>query len=118
LLVTEPPLVSTGLEKEVAKHSGMVVKAEKDGFVLFVDGERILIGPEKLKDETSGVPRLEAARSQPMAQEYVMRKFVGLNERTCLNQRPIIRNDQRVKKGQIMADGAATYHGELSLGRN
>src|SRR5581483_6923986 len=53
-----------------------------------------------------------------MAQEFVMRKFVGLNERTCLNQKPIIKLDQKVKKGQILADGAATHHGELSLGRN
>lgn len=118
LLVTEPALVSTGLEKEVAKHSGMVVKAEKEGYILFVDAERILIGPDKLKDETNGTARLEAARSQPMAQEYVLRKFVGLNERTCLNQKPIVKIDQRVKKGQILADGAATHQGELSLGRN
>jgi DNA-directed RNA polymerase subunit beta len=118
LLVTEPPLVSTGLEKEVAKHSGMVVKAEKDGYVLYADGERILIGPDKLKEETEGNARLETARAQPMAHEYVLRKFVGLNERTCLNQRPIVKIDQRVKKGQVLADGAATYHGELSLGRN
>lgn len=96
LLVTEPALVSTGLEREVAKHSGMVIKSEKEGVVTFVDAERIRI------DE----------------REYVLRKFVGLNERTCLNQKPIVKMGQKVKKGQIIADGAATYHGELSLGRN
>jgi DNA-directed RNA polymerase subunit beta len=96
LLITEPPLVSTGLEKEVALHSGMVVRAEKDGVVTHVDAERIRV------DE----------------REYVLRKFVGLNERTCLNQKPIIKLGQKVKKGQIIADGAATKNGELSLGRN
>ena len=118
LLVTEPALVSTGLEIEVAKHSGMVVRADRDGYILYVDAERILVGPEKLKDIPEDAKRLEVARSQPAVQEFVMRKFVGLNERTCLNQKPIIHLGQKVKKGQIMADGAATHQGELSLGRN
>lgn len=96
LLVTEPALVSTGLEKEVAKHSGMVVKAERDGTVTYVDGERIRVDDR----------------------DYPLRKFVGLNERTCLNQKPIVKLGQKVKKGHIMADGAATFQGELSLGRN
>ncbi len=96
LLVTEPPLVATGLEKEVALHSGMVVRADKDGAITYVDAERLKI------DE----------------REYVLRKFVGLNERTCLNQKPIVKMGQKVKKGQIIADGAGTHAGELSLGRN
>src|SRR5205085_5296962 len=64
LLVTEPPLVSTGLEIEVAKHSGMVVRTERDGYVQFVDAERILVGPEKSKDGPDGMKRLEAVRAQ------------------------------------------------------
>ena len=96
LLITEPPLVSTGLEKDVANNSGMVLKAERAGTVTYVDAERIRIDDR----------------------EYVLRKFVGLNERTCQNQRPIVKLGQRVKKGQIIADGAATHHGELALGRN
>jgi DNA-directed RNA polymerase subunit beta len=96
LLITEPPIVSTGLEKDVAHNSGMVIRAERAGAVTYVDAERIKI------DE----------------REYVLRKFVGLNERTCLNQKPIVKLGQRVKKGQVIADGAATHHGELSLGRN
>ncbi len=118
LLVTEPPLVSTGLEAEVAKHSGMVVRAERDGYVEYVDAERLVIGPEKIKEVAEGDKRLDLARAQPLSQEYVLRKFVGLNERTCLNQKPIVQLGQKVKKGQILADGAATHHGELSLGRN
>src|SRR5208337_707803 len=80
LLITEPPLVSTGLEKEVAKNSGMVVRTEKDGVVTFVDGMRIKIGSD----------------------HYAMRKFVGLNERTCQNQKPIVNIGDKVEKGQVV----------------
>jgi DNA-directed RNA polymerase subunit beta len=96
LLVTEPPIVATGLEKDVAYNSGMVIRAERAGTTTYVDAERIRI------DE----------------REYTLRKFVGLNERTCLNQKPIVTLGQRVKKGQVIADGAATKNGELALGRN
>src|SRR5215475_13678143 len=75
----------------------MVVRPERAGVVTYVDSMRILIDN---------------------ADEYDLRKFVGLNERTCLNQRPVVKKGQRVKKGQIIADGAATHQGELALGRN
>jgi DNA-directed RNA polymerase subunit beta len=97
LLRTDPPVVATGMEKSVAQNSGMVVRAERAGVVTYVDATRILIDN---------------------ADEYVLRKFVGLNERTCLNQKPVVKKGQRVKRGQIIADGAATHQGELSLGRN
>src|SRR5579884_3946407 len=97
LLRTDPPVVATGMEKPVAQNSGMVVRAERSGVVTSVDATRILIDN---------------------ADEYVLRKFVGLNERTCLNQKPIVKKGQRVKKNQILADGAATHQGELALGRN
>jgi DNA-directed RNA polymerase subunit beta len=96
LLITEPPIVATGLEKDVAHNSGMVIRAERAGTVAYVDAERIRV------DE----------------REYILRKFVGLNERTCLNQKPIVKLGQKVKRGQVIADGAATRHGELALGRN
>ena len=101
LLVPEPPLVSTGLEKEVARHSGMLVRAQEDGTVVFVDAERI-----KLEEKDK------------IVREYVLRKYHGLNERTCLNQKPVVAIGQKVKKNEIMADGAATRNGELALGRN
>ena len=101
LLVPEPPIVGTGLEKEVARHSGMLVRAQEEGVIKYVDSERIKV------EERDGIVR-----------EYVLRKYHGLNERTCLNQRPIVRVGDTVKKQQIMADGAATYRGELALGRN
>ena len=119
LLITEAPLVSTGIEREVPRNSGMVQRAEKDGYVIFVDAERIILAQDKMKDQPGeGESLLDLARTQSTAQEFVLRKFVGLNERTCLNQRPIIKLGQRVKKGQIIADGAATSFGELALGRN
>jgi DNA-directed RNA polymerase subunit beta len=97
LVRTDPPVVSTGMERPVAQNSGMVVRAERGGEVTYVDAERILIDN---------------------ADEYVLRKFHGLNERTCLNQRPIVKKGQKVKKGQIIADGPASWQGELALGRN
>ena len=97
LLISDPPIIATGMEKPVAQNSGMVVRAERSGVVTYVDSERLLIDN---------------------ADEYVFRKFQGLNERTCLNQKPIVKKGARVKKGQILADGPATYQGELALGRN
>ncbi|MEW6355741.1 MAG: DNA-directed RNA polymerase subunit beta [Planctomycetota bacterium] len=96
LLSTEPPLVATGMEKIVAQNSGMVVRARNSGTVESVTAEEIKID----------------------SQVYRLRKFVGLNERTCLNQKPIIKVGEKVRAGQVIADGAATCQGELSLGRN
>ncbi len=96
LLTTEPPLISTGMEKPVARNSGMVVVAEEDGVVTYVSADRIVVGER----------------------EYTLRKFVGLSERTCLNQKPIVRVGQSVKKGEVIADGASTAGGELALGKN
>jgi DNA-directed RNA polymerase subunit beta len=97
LLVSEPPIVATGLERSVATNSGMVVKAQQDGTVTYVDSSRVILDHNHI---------------------YKLRKYVGLNERTCLNQKPIVPVGQKVKKGEILADGASTYKGELSLGRN
>ncbi|MFO0924492.1 MAG: DNA-directed RNA polymerase subunit beta [Pirellulales bacterium] len=96
LLVAEPPIVGTGLEKEVAANSAMVVRARRAGKVTFVDATRIEIGTDI----------------------YHLKKYQGLNERTCLNQRPIVSLNDKVEKGQIIADGASTHLGELALGRN
>ena len=96
LLVTEPPLVATGLEKVAALNSSMLIRARRKGTVTRVDSGLIEIG----------------------ADVYKLRKFVGLNERTCQNQKPLVQLDERVEKGQVIADGAGTQQGELALGRN
>jgi len=96
LLIAEPPIVGTGLEDELPKYSGMVPRAERAGKITYVDANRI---------EVDG-------------KNYPLRKYTGLNERTCLNQTPIVEMGQRVKKGEILADSAATSNGVLSLGRN
>jgi len=97
LIITEPSYVATGMEKEIPKYSGMVVRATRPGTVTYVDALKIVVDN---------------------ADEYILRKFVGLNERTCQNQKPIIRLGEKVKKDQIIADGAATHQGELSLGKS
>jgi len=96
LLVTEPPLVGTGMEEIVAQNSSMVVKAQRAGKVSYVDATRIEIGNDV----------------------YPLKKYTGLNERTCLNQRPIVSLGDKVSRDQVIADGAATCQGILSLGRN
>ena len=96
LLIAEPPLVATGLETDVAHNSSMLIRARKKGTVTAVDATKIEIGDDV----------------------YPLRKFVGLNERTCQNQKPIVLPGDKVEKGQVIADGAATFHGELALGRN
>jgi DNA-directed RNA polymerase subunit beta len=96
LIRTEPPVVATGMEKLVARNSGMVVIAREKGTVKKVSATEIVVGDEN----------------------YRLRKFVGLNERTCLNQKPIVREGEKVEKGQVIADCAATHEGELALGRN
>ncbi len=96
LLITDPPLVATGMEVEAALNSSMIVRARNKGTVTYADARRIEIGGDV----------------------YNLRKFVGLNERTCQNQKPIINVGDKVDRGQVIADGAATYRGELALGRN
>src|SRR6476659_2805998 len=96
LLVSEPPIVATGMERDVAQNSGMIVRARRKGTVTYVDSTRIEVGSEV----------------------YPLQKFQGLNERTCLNQKPIVKPGDKVEKNQVLADGAATQNGELSLGRN
>ena len=96
LLITEPPLVGTGMEVFVAENSGMLLRAERAGKVTYVDSTVIEVDGKK----------------------YPMQKFSGLNERTALNQKPVVELGQRVKKGELLCDSAATSHGELALGRN
>ena len=100
LLITEPPIVATGMERDVAVNSGLIVRAARKGTVSYVDAETI---------EVTGAGGVDT---------YPLRKYSGLNERTCQNQKPIVSLGQKVEKGDVLADGAATFRGELALGRN
>lgn len=100
LLRSERPLVGTGLERRAAQDSGMVIVAEQDGEILKVTGDEIQV------KHSGGVAR------------YPLMKYVRSNQDTCLNQRPIVSVNDKIKKGDVIADGAATDAGELALGRN
>jgi DNA-directed RNA polymerase subunit beta len=97
LLRNEVPVVATGMEKSVVENSGFVVRARKAGVVTYVDATKVIL------DNTD---------------EYEFRKFRKLNERACLNQKPVVREGQRLKKGELIADGSSCKKGELALGRN
>lgn len=97
LLKAEMPLVGTGMEEVVGRYSSMVVRAKSSGVVTEVDSTRIVIN---------------------QTDEYELSKFVGLNERTCLNQVPTVQLGQKVSKDQVLADGGGTEDGVLALGKN
>ena len=101
LLKTESPIVGTGMEYKAAVDSGVVVLAKHSGRVTKVDAEQI----EILSDEN-------------ILDHYDIIKFMRSNQGTCINQRPIVTLNQRVEKGDVIADGPATDHGEISLGKN
>ena len=101
LLITQRPRVGTGLESRVAKDSGMVIVADVDGTVERVVGEEIVIR------DTHGKPHI-----------YALMKYVRSNQDTCINQKPIVHEGDKVKAGDVIADGASTCGGELSLGKN
>ncbi|GAB4149928.1 MAG: DNA-directed RNA polymerase subunit beta [Planctomycetota bacterium] len=97
LLDPELAYVCTGMERYIPKNSGMCIVADREATVTYVDARRIEMNNGDV---------------------YELRKFQRLNERTCLNQRPIVRIGQKVEKGQVLVDGVGTKQGELALGRN
>lgn len=109
LVRTDAPLVGTGIEKKAAIDSGLVVLAEKPGVVTHVSGDTIIVR-ESLEDQADYLPAKEHS--------YELWKYARSNQSTCMNQKPIVRVGDRVKKGQPIADGPSTDHGELALGRN
>ncbi|MDR3001783.1 MAG: DNA-directed RNA polymerase subunit beta [Fibromonadaceae bacterium] len=111
LLRAEAPIVGTGLEKKVALDSGTLVRAKNDGVVTFVDATRIEILREKGHEnyETLGLPPHDI---------YELRKFERSNQDSCINQKPICKAGDKIKAGDVLADGASTDKGELALGKN
>ena len=100
LMITDSPLVGTGIEYKAAKDSGVMILAEEDGLVETVTGDEIVI-----KNKTG-------------RKKYVLRKFKRTNGSTCINQRPIVKEGEEVKRGDVIADGPATDKGEMALGKN
>jgi DNA-directed RNA polymerase subunit beta len=107
LMISEAPLVGTGIEEVVAKDSGVTILADRDGVVVEVDASRIV-----LRHDDNG-----QGERKPVT-IYNLHKFIRSNQNTCFNHRPIVKKGQEVKAGEIIADGPATDHGELALGKN
>ena len=107
LLKPESPLVGTGIESDVALDSGVTIVAKRDGIVDKIDGKRIVI---KVTEETDF--------SKSGVDIYNLQKFKRSNQNTCINQRPLVRVGDKVKSGDIIADGPSTKLGELALGKN
>ncbi|MDP3385639.1 MAG: DNA-directed RNA polymerase subunit beta [Eubacteriales bacterium] len=102
LMKTEAPIIGTGMEYKAAKDSGVVVIAKNDGVAISVEASKVLIR----RDDTGTID------------SYKILKFIRSNQGTCINQRPIINKGDRIKKGQIIADGPSTENGEIALGKN
>jgi DNA-directed RNA polymerase subunit beta len=114
LLFPEAPFVGTGLEDKVARDSGAVVIARRAGVVTRVTADEIIVdtGDDEAQAGDHPLARLK------QHDRYRLKKFWRTNQDTAINQRPLVHVEQKVKAGQIVADGAGTEHGELALGAN
>ena len=107
LLKPEAPLVGTGIESDVALDSGVTIVAKRNGMVDKIDGKRIVVKATEVTD-----------LSQSAVDIYNLSKFQRSNQNTCINQKPLVKVGDKIKKGDIIADGPATKLGELALGKN
>ncbi len=105
LLFPKPPIVGTGMESVVAKDSGVVVKAKRSGEVILATSSKIVVKP------------FEAENAKDL-DEYHIVKYERTNQDTCFNQSVLVKEGQKVERGEIIADGPATRYGELALGNN
>lgn len=115
LLVSEAPIIGTGLEGRVARDSKAVILAENDGKVASVDSLRIIV--TKNGELPEGKKKIKHSPENGVY-VYELRKFMRSNSSTCINQHPIVKKGETVKVGQVLADGPNTENGELALGRN
>src|SRR6185369_3798200 len=111
LLRSEAPVVGTGLEARVAQDSRVLINAEGDGVVEYVDANEITIRYNRKENE-----RLVSFEDD--VKTYQLTKFQKTNQSTCINLKPIVKKGQKVKRGQVLCEGYATQDGELALGRN
>ena len=114
LLRPEAPVVGTGLEEKIARDSRTLIVAERTGVVEYVDADRIAVTYDI--DETSTEALLSFDDKRRV--EYRLTKFFRTNQDTCINQKAIVKPGDKVKRGDVLADGPATDGGELALGRN
>src|SRR5215468_6902021 len=110
LLRARSPFVGTGMEYITARDSGAVIVARRSGSIDYVDSQRIVVRVESEHEDSAG--------KEMGADIYPMTKFKRSNQNTCITQKPIVRVDQKVHKGQVLADGPCTELGEIALGRN
>ncbi len=110
LLVPDPPIIGTGVERIVARDSGVCILANHGGTVSYVDSSKIVINKDQVSPEGK-------EKGDPI-DVYPLVKFQRSNQNTCLNQRPLVKSGDKVSAGQIIADGTSTKDGELALGHN
>jgi DNA-directed RNA polymerase subunit beta len=114
LLVPQAPLVGTGMEYKIARDSRSVILAEDNGIVEFADAKKIIVK----YDVDESAPETLVSFDDEKRVEYILTKFSGTNQETCFTQKPIVVAGQRLKKGDVLADGPGIDKGELALGRN
>ena len=114
LMVPENPIVGTGMEAKIARDSRAIVIAAENGIVEYSDAKKIIVK----YDVDVNDPETLVSFNDEKRVEYTLTKFSGTNQETCFTQKPIVVTGQRLKKGDVLADGSAIEKGELGLGRN
>ncbi|MBK8661492.1 MAG: DNA-directed RNA polymerase subunit beta [Ignavibacteriales bacterium] len=114
LIKPEAPLVGTGLEGRVARDTRSVIVAQEDGEVVYVDADKIVVDYNIDPLSFEALTEFDDVKTV----SYKLIKFSGTNQETSITQRPIVKHGQKIKKGDVLADGFATDQGELALGRN
>jgi DNA-directed RNA polymerase subunit beta len=114
LLSPVPPIVGTGLEEKLARDSRTMIIAERNGVVESVTADSIIVQYDIDENSTEAIISFEDKRRV----EYRLTKFFRTNQDTCINQKPVVSAGERIKRGDVLADGCATNRGELALGRN
>jgi DNA-directed RNA polymerase subunit beta len=114
LLQPKAPIVGTGMESKVARDSRALILAEDEGVVEYVDSDKIIVKYDVNPNSIETLTSFNTVRRKT----YTLIKFHGTNQETCMTQRPIVSEGQRLVAGDVLADGTATENGELALGRN
>tara|TARA_B100000925_G_C22010882_1_gene476351 strand:- start:2561 stop:6325 length:3765 start_codon:yes stop_codon:yes gene_type:complete len=109
LMKSERPFVGTGIEGRLARDSRVLMMATHSGIVAYVSASKVIVSPDG---------KLSSKKNDPSIQEYELRKFMRSNAGTCLNQKPLVKLGQKIKAGDVIADGSGTDQGELALGKN